>query len=164
MKIELYLKTEKDTIKGTGRENLPPLGRGGFAKQKTSWHAKKTIVSYSIKGKKLKTLLEDIASKHNYELKIYDISKSSDAIHARTKGIRNTPALIIENHKFEDDFETKDILTHIFGPEISRAGYKDENKKYLCPKCSSANIDIYDDLSGFCNACNGPFMKGKELI
>lgn len=163
MKIELYLKTEKGAVRGAGRQNLPPMGYFGIGKQKTAWHAKETFIDYSDKGNKTKKLLEDIASKHNYELKIYDISKSSDAIHARTKGIRNAPAVIIDNHKFEGNFEPKDILAHIFGPDISKAGYKDETKKYICPECESDNIEVYEDLSGFCNACSGSFMKGKEL-
>ena len=162
MKIELYLKTEKSGVKGAGREVLPAMGysRG----QTKTWHAKKTFVNYSNKGKRIKQTLEDIASKHNFELIIYDISKSHDAMHALTKGIRDAPTVIIDNHKFEDDFKMKDVLEHIFGPEISKAGYKDESKKYICPKCQSDDIEVYDDLSGFCNVCNGPFMKGKELI
>ena len=163
MKIELYLKTKEGSVRGAGREILPPMGYFGIGKQKTSWHAKESFVDYSEKGNKLKQTLEDIASKHDYELKIYDISKTSDAMHARTKGIHNTPAVIIDNCKFEDDFEMKDILTHILGSDISKAGYRDETKNYICPKCKSDNIEIYDDLSGFCNACNGSFMKGKEL-
>ena len=162
MKIELYLKTEKGAVRGAGRENLPPMGYFGIGKQKTAWHAKATFIDYSDKGNKIKKLLEDIASKHDYELKIYDISKSNDAIHARTKGIRNAPTVIIDNHKFEDDFKMKDILAHIFGPDIGKAGYKDEDKKYICPKCGSDKIEVYEDLSGFCNACSGSFMKGKE--
>ena len=160
MKIELYLKTEKGTVRGADAQILPPMGV--WARNPGYLNAKKTFIDYSDKGNKVKKLLEDIAIKHDYELKIYDISKSSDAIHARTKGIRSAPTVIIDNHKFEDDFEPKDILAHIFGPEISKAGYKDENKKYVCPKCESDNIEIYEDLSGFCNACSGSFMKGKE--
>ena len=162
MKIELYLKTKEGSVRGVGRQNLPPMSYSNTSKQKTAWHAKETFIDYSNKGNKLKQMLEDIASKHNYELKIYDISKTSDAIHARTKGIRNAPAVIIDNHKFEDNFEPNDILAHIFGPDISKAGYKDENKKYICPKCKSDNIEVYDDLSGYCNACSGPFIKGRE--
>ncbi len=165
MKIELYLKTKEGSVRGAGRQNLPPIGYGGGSgKQKTSWHAKETFIDYSKKGNKIKKLLEDIASKHDYELKIYDISKASDAIHAQTKGIRSAPAVIIDNHKFEDNFEIKDILAHIFGTDIGKAGYKDETKKYLCPKCESADVEVYEDLSGFCNACGGPFMKGKESV
>ena len=162
MKIELYLKTEKSGVKGAGREILPAMGysRG----QTKTWHAKKTFVSYSNKGKRIKQTLENIASKHNFELNIYDISKTSDAMHARTRGIRNTPAVIIDNHKFQDDFKMKDILAHIFGPDIGKAGYKDETKKYICPKCQSADIKVYDDLSGFCNACSVSFTKGEESI
>jgi len=162
MKIELYLKTKEGTVRGAGRETLPPMGYFGIGKQKTAWHAKATFIDYSKKGNKIKRLLEDIASEHNYELKIYDISKSHDAMHALTKGIRDAPAVIIDNHKFEDDFEQNDILRHIFGTDISNAGYKDETKKYICPKCDSSDVEIYDDLSGFCNGCNGSFMKGKE--
>ena len=162
MKIELYLKTEKGAVRGTGREILPPMGYFGIGKQKTSWHAKATFIDYSKKGNRIKKTLEDIASKHNYELEIYDISNSQDAIYARTKGIRDAPAVIIDHHKFEDDFKMNDVLEHIFGTDISKAGYKDESKKYICPKCSSDNIEVYDDLSGFCNVCNGPFMKGEE--
>ncbi len=161
MKIELYLKTEKGIVKGPGTQILPPMGYWGGKPE--SLLAKETFVDYSEKGNRLKKLLEDIANKHNYELKIYDTSKTSDAIHARTKGIRNTPAVIIDNHKFDDNFKMKDILEHIFGPDISTAGYKDENKKYICPKCQSDDIEVYEDLSGFCNACSGSFMKGEEL-
>ena len=70
---------------------------------------------------KVKKLLEEIASKHNYELIIYDISNKQDAKTARAKGIHKTPTVIIDNHKFEDDFETKDIITYIFGPDASRS-------------------------------------------
>ncbi len=162
MIIELYLKSEKGVVKGTGRENLPPIGYGGFSRKQTSWHAKKTFVEFSEKECRIKEQLEKIASTHNFELQIFDISNNHDAIYARTKGIHKTPAVIIDNHKFEDDFETKDIITHIFGSNVSAAGYKDENKKYICPNCQSENITTYEDLSGFCNACNTAFMKGKE--
>ena len=162
MKIELYLKTEKGTVRGSDAQILPPMTRWGTDRMPGSFQAKETFVDYSVKGNKVKKLLEDIAIKHNYELKIYDISKASDAIHARTKGIRNTPAVIIDNHKFQDDFKMKDILAHIFGPDIGKAGYKDETKKYICPKCQSADIKVYDDLSGFCNACSVSFMKGTK--
>lgn len=163
MEIELYLKSEKDAVKGAGRENLPPIGfGGGFGKQNTSWYAKTSFIGFPEKGARIKKLLEEIASKHNYELIIYDISNKPDAKTARAKGIHKTPTVIIDNHRFEDDFEAKDIITHIFGSDASKAGYKDENKKYICPKCQSDNIKIYEDLSGFCNACNEPFMKGYE--
>jgi len=162
MEIELYLKLEKDVVKGSDTHILPPMTRWGIDRKPGSFQTKKTFIGYSEKGNIIKELLEEIASKHNFELKIYDISKTSDAIHARTKGVHKTPTVIIDNHKFEDDFEAKDIIKHIFGSNISASGYKDENKKYICPKCQSYNIKIYDDLSGFCNACNEPFMKGNE--
>jgi len=154
----LYLKTEKGSVKGSDTQILPPMTRWGIDRKPGSFQAKKTFIDYSEKGNRIKALLEDIASKNDYELKIYDISKTNDSIHARTKGIRNTPAVIIDNNKFE----LNDILKHIFGPDIGKAGYKDETKEYICPKCKSDNIEVYEDLSGFCNACSGPFMKGKE--
>ena len=72
--------------------------------------------------------------------------------------------LLVPTSKFEDNFEPKDILAHIFGPDISKTGYKDENKKYICPECKSGDIKVYEDLSGYCNACNESFMKGNESI
>ena len=103
MKIELYLKTEKGIVKGSDTQILPPMTRWGTDRMPGSFQAKKTFIDYSEKGNRIKELLENIASKHNFELIIYDISKSRDAIHAKTKDIHNTPAVIIDNHKFEDD-------------------------------------------------------------
>lgn len=162
MKIELYINSKQGTVKGADAQCLPPMGRCGMDRKPGSFQAKETFISYSDKETKIKELLEDLASKHNLELKIYDISNNKDALHARTKGISNTPTVIIDNQKLDDDFEPKDIIKHIFGEDASNAGYKDESKKYICPKCQSADIKTYDDLSGFCNACNEPFMKGKE--
>ena len=109
MEIELYLKLEKDVVKGSDTHILPPMTRWGIDRKPGSFQTKKTFIDYSEKGNRIKELLEEIASKHNFELKIYDISKTSDAIHARTKGVHKTPTVIIDNHKFEDDFEMKDI-------------------------------------------------------
>ena len=75
MIIELYLKTEKAAVKGVDAQILPPLGRCGLGRNSSSFHAKETFIDYSEKGNRIKKLLEEIASKHNFELKIYDISK-----------------------------------------------------------------------------------------
>ena len=163
-KIELFIQTKEHIQRDT-----PPTDHMEEAQRKLLiWRENKNLISsihnlLSEDEKKVKELLEEIASKHNYELIIYDISNKHDEKIARTKGIHKTPTVIIDNHKFEGDFETKDIITHVFGPDASKAGYKDETKKYVCPKCQSDNIKIYDDLSGFCNACNESFMKGNEV-
>ena len=162
-KIELFIQTKENMqIDTKPLEHIKEVRNrraiGGYNEQLiTSIH--NFLSEDEIKVKKL---LEEIASKHNYELIIYDISNKHDEKIARTKGIHKTPTVIIDNHKFEGDFETQDIITHIFGPDASSAGYKDETKKYICPKCQSDNIKIYDDLSGFCNTCNEPFMKANE--
>jgi hypothetical protein len=160
MEIQLYLSTKKGVVRGVGTQNLPPMGYWGGKPE--TLHAKDTFVDYSIKGKELKLLLEDIASKHGFELRVYDTSRAGDAIRAKTAGVNKTPAVIINGHKFEGDFEIHDILAHIFGPGIENAGYMDKNKKYICPKCESPDIKVYNDLSGFCNACGESFVKAKD--
>lgn len=116
-KIELYLNSERGVVKGTGRENLPPLGYSGqIGKKYDSWHVKKTFVGLPTKERELINTLEHVVAKFNVEFIVYDVAKTRCAFRAFIKGVRDTPTVIIGRRKLTGNI-TEEELTKVLGEQ-----------------------------------------------
>jgi len=54
------------------------------------------------------------------------------------------------------------IIEDLIGKENVKSEYNLHKSDYSCPKCNSHNIDLMNDGSGFCNACNTSFQKAHK--
>ncbi|MCK4267102.1 MAG: hypothetical protein KAX31_07450 [Thermoplasmata archaeon] len=148
MEIEFYINTDKGKV----LSNQQVCGS-------IQHFVRDVFIGLSDKEKGMKKQLERIAKQCNAKLETYDVRGRRHRLRAQSKGVKHTPTVIIDNHKFEDDFEMSDIMIHL-GLDNSVPEHKIDFNNYICPRCQSANIKIYADLSGYCNECNESFMKG----
>ena len=148
MEIEFYINTDKGKI----LSNEQVCGS-------IQHFVRDVFIGLSDKEKEMKEQLEGMAKRCNAKLEIYDVRERRHRLMAQKKGVKQTPTVIIGEHKFEDDFEMSDIMIHL-GLDNSVSEHKIDLNNYICPRCQSTNIKIFDDLSGYCNKCNEAFMKG----
>ena len=116
MRIELYIESKKVIVEGKNPYYNTAAGKNIVG----MWHSrsddcqfvKKANLYVSEKENKIKNELEIIASKHGFELNIFDISKTRDALGAFFKGVRETPTVIIGKNKLVGDI-TEEQLTKV---------------------------------------------------
>ena len=150
MEIEFYINTDKGKV----LSNKQVCGS-------IQHFVRDVFIGLTDKEKDMKEQLEDMAKRCNAKLEIYDVRERRHRLRAQKKGVKQTPAVIIGDHMFEDDFKMSDIKILLFGADDIAS--KKELKKYVCPLCQSTNIKIFEDLSGSCNECNEAFMNGVIL-
>ena len=115
-KIELYVNSEKGKVKGSGRENLPPLALGttlsggAVGRNYDSWQVKKAFVGLTSKEKELIYKLEHIATQYNIDFCVHDIAKTRNPFRTFFKGVKETPTIVIGRFKFKEDYNEKDLL------------------------------------------------------
>ncbi len=149
MEIELYVNTEKGKI-------FSDQGICGSGRH----FVRDVFIGLSYEEEEMKKQLERIAKQYHVEFSVYDIGEKRYRSLARSKGVRTVPTVIVGHHKFEEDFEMSEIIELL--PGHNKISYEHEKipKNYICPRCQSTNIKIFDDLSGYCNECNEAFMNG----
>ena len=113
MKIELYLNSDKGAVKGEGTENLPWSMRAGWTPAKdSSLNVKMAFVNFTDEENELRARLDRISAEHNLEIFLYDTARTRNAMRAFFKGVRNTPTVIIGNHKLTGNV-TEEQLTKV---------------------------------------------------
>lgn len=147
MKIELYVNTDKGKV----LSNQQVCGS-------IQHFVRDVFIGLSDEEKEIKKQLEHIAKQCNAKFEIYDVRERRHRLRAQNRGVKQTPTVIIGNHKFQDDFKMSDILKHL-GLDNGTSEFNKNLNNYICPRCQSDNIKIFDDLSGYCNKCNEAFMK-----
>jgi len=114
MRIELYLNSDKGTVKGEGAQNLPWSMRAGWTPAKdSSLNVKMAFVNFTDKENELRVWLERISTEHNAEYFLYDIARTRHALRAFFKGVRKMPTVIIGKHKLTDDITEEQVIEAI---------------------------------------------------
>ena len=107
--VEVFVNSDKGVVKDSHKRNLPPF-RGIYGKKSETWEVEKNLTGLSEIEIEIISWLESIEGSHNFELKVYDIEKSTHALHALKNKVEKIPSIIIEEHKFEGEIDKSQIL------------------------------------------------------
>jgi predicted DsbA family dithiol-disulfide isomerase len=110
MKIEIYLNSEELMTKSS----VNPYFRAFQGEVSNEYDdqllLKQRIVELPDEVKKMKTILEDLALKHNIEMNEYDTIRIRDAVRAFFKGIHKTPTFLIGKQKLTGKITEDQII------------------------------------------------------
>ncbi len=107
--VELFVNTNKGVVMDSHRQNLPPF-RQIYGKKSQTWDAERNLEGLSAKELEILIWLEELRTKHNFELKVYDIEKASHSLHAISKKVRHIPTVIIGSQRFEGEIDKGRVL------------------------------------------------------
>ncbi|MDO9538264.1 MAG: hypothetical protein Q7J68_08095 [Thermoplasmata archaeon] len=116
MKIELYLNSEKGHLKAgyPYYETLSSKSIGTWHGPSSGYYIPKDVfVGYSEEEKEMRDQITRMADKYNFELKVYDVSKTRYRFRAFFKGVRETPTAVIGRKKFIGTISEDEILAAI---------------------------------------------------
>ena len=107
--VELFVNSNKGVVMDRHRQNLPPF-RQIWGKKSQTWDAERNLEGLSEKELEILIWLDELRTKHNFELKVYDIEKASHSLHAISKKVRRIPTIIIGRQRFEGKIDKGQVL------------------------------------------------------